>query len=391
MEHDHTTPTPQDDTTEGTTMTDLPPPAPPVRRLRRAPDSPLGGVATGIAQYLDVSPLLVQVAFVASTAIGGFGVLAYIACWFLIPTPSDPETRPVTITSDTTRAVFGVLFAIGAASTSLTFGPGTFEITVIPLLLIAAGFYLLNQREGSNSEPASGAAAAPAAPVSHWANVDPTVTTASPIEPEPPRPPVTSVTLAAAAVAVGLLLTIDQFGPDIPAAAVFGTALTVVGAGLVYGAFRGRARGLVPIGLLLAAGLAISPAVDALTEGGTGTRDFTPVDEADVRSSYDLGAGPLELDLRRVAFTEDHTIDVNVGAGYAEVWLPADVNVAVDSEVAAGYADLFGREVAGLFADGSATRSARAVDPAVPADAEDRPTITLVVDVTFGYVEVHHG
>ncbi len=383
MEHDPTTPMPIDDpheeTPDGTTMTEPPPMPPPVRRLRRATDSPLGGVATGIAQYFDFAPLLIQVGFVASTAIGGFGPLAYIACWFLIPTPSDPETRPVTITSNTTRAIFGVLFAVAAASSSLTFGPGTFEITVIPLLLIAAGFYLLNQREESGFTHAAPAATAPA---SHWATVEPTYSAASPLEPALPRPPVTSVTLAIAAVAIGLLLTMDQFGPNIPAAAVFGTALAVVGGGLVYGAFRGRARGLVPIGLLLAVGLALSPGVDALAEGGTGTRDYTPVNEADVRTSYDLGAGPLELDLRRVSFTEDHTIEVNVGAGYTEIWLPEDVNVEVHADVSAGYSDLFGREVAGVFTDASSNQS---------TGAGDRPTITLDVEVTFGYVEVHHG
>ncbi len=390
MENDPTIPMddPHDDAPDGTTMTEPPPVPPPARRLRRAADSPLGGVATGIAQYFDVSPILIQVAFVASTAIGGFGPLAYIACWFLIPTPSDPETRPVTITSDTTRAIFGVLFAVAAASSSLTFGPGTFEITVIPLLLIAAGFYLLNQRDESTfaqpapssiHEPMPGATNPGAS--KHWAAVDPTFPS-SPLEPEPPLPPVTSVTLAIAAVAVGLLLTIDQFMTDIPAVAVFGTALAVVGGGLVYGAFRGRARGLVPIGLLLAVGLAISPAVDALGEGGTGNRDYVPLAEADVRTSYDLGAGPLELDLRQVSFTEDHTIEVNVGAGYAEIWLPEDVNVAVHSDVSAGYSDLFGREVAGVFTDASSNQS---------SGDGDRPTITLDVEVTFGYVEVHHG
>lgn len=397
-----------EDTT--TTAEDPPPPPPsdtapppPVRALRRATDSPLGGVATGIASYFDIAPIVVQVAFVASTAIGGFGVLAYIACWFLIPRASDPETRPVTITSNTTRAVLGILFAVAAASSSLTWGPGTFEITVIPLLLIAAGLYVLSQREpnplaGSTaprmpvdpSEPttptASGSTQStlPGQTATAWAAVDPT----PPIEPEPPSPPVTSVTLAAAALGAGLLITIGQFGASIPAVAVIGTALAIVGVGLVYGAFRGRASGLVPVGILLALGLAVAPAFDALADGGTGEREYTPVSEADVESDYELGAGPLELDLRAVEFTRDRTIDVNVGAGYALILVPENVNVEVDASATAGYVELFGRETAGLYAEANADRTARLEPGAVDADA---PTVTINAEITFGYVEVRHG
>jgi phage shock protein PspC (stress-responsive transcriptional regulator) len=365
----------------------------------------LGGVATGIATYLNVAPIVVQVAFLASTAIGGFGILAYIAGWFLIPKASDPETRPVTITSDTTRAVLGVLFAIAAASSSLTWGPGSVEITVIPLLLIAAGFYVLSQREpgalawqppppepsdtmstavepSATSEPSTFTAPPP----SPWATVDPAPYT--PIEPDEPSPPVTAVTLAAAALGAGLLITIGQFGPSIPAIAVIGTALAIVGAGLIYGAFRGRARGLVPVGLLLALGLALAPAFDALADGGTGEREYVPTSEAEVENLYELGAGPLELDLRGVEFTEDRTVEVNVGAGYALIIVPDDVNVAVDASASAGYVELFGRETAGLYAEATADRSAR---PAAGNDGADAPTVVIDAEVTFGYVEVRHG
>lgn len=368
-----------------------PQPPPPVRWLRRATDSPLGGVATGLANYFGITPLILQVVFVALTAFSGFGVLAYIACWFLIPSPSDPETRPVTITSDTSRAILGVLFAIGAASTTLTLGPNTFEITLLPLILIAAGVYLLNQREIDRRLPAPAAApaasavaetptqtmAVPASPTAHWADID----VGPPPVPEPPSPPVTAVTLAVAAVVIGVLLTINQFGASIPAVAVIGAAIAVVGGGLIYGAFRGRARGLVPVGLLLMLGLVVAPAIDAFSEGGTGTREYAPTSQAEVLDAYDLGAGPLELDLRRVEFTEDQTITVDVGAGYAEIWLPSDVNVDVNADVTAGYVELFGRENAGVLAEGSASQSGR----------PDLPTLTLDLEVTFGYVEVRRG
>lgn len=362
-------------------------PPPPVRWLRRDPDSPLAGVATGLANYLRITPILVQIGFVVLTAFSGFGVLAYIACWLLIPKLSDPEVRPVTITSNTGRAAVGILFAVGAASTTLTLGPNTFEITLLPLVLVAAGFYLLNQRDVAPASRGSAATATVPPPgavpaPSHWANVDVAPVPPMPVPTEPPGPPVTSVTLAAAAVVIGLLVTINQFGATIPAAAIFGAALAVLGAGLIYGAFYGRPRGLVPTALLLVMGLAVAPAVDAFSDGGTGTREYAPVTQADVQNIYDLGAGPLDLDLRRVNFTEDQTITVNVGAGYAEIWVPDDVNVEVDAETSAGYVEIFGRENAGLFSSGSDSRTTAELD---------RPTITLDVNVTFGYVEVRRG
>ena len=355
-----------------------PQPPPPVRWLRRDNQSPIAGVATGIATYFGVAPILVQIAFIVTTAFSGFGVLAYIAGWLLIPRPSDPETRPVTITSDTVRAIIGVLFAVAAASSTLTFGPNTFEITLLPLILIGAGFYLLNQRD---RDRVTVGAPSPQR-TSHWANVETEPVHVEPTPTEPPGPPVTSVTLAAVAVVIGLMVTIGQFGVTVPAIATFGAALTVLGAGLIYGAFFGRPRGLVPIGLLLAIGLAVAPAVDAFSEGGTGTREYSPVTQAAVQDTYDLGAGPLELDLRRVDFADDQSITVNVGAGYAEIWVPDDVNVVVDAEASAGYVEVFGREYAGLFATGQDSRS---------VEEMDRPTITLVVDVTFGYAEVRRG
>lgn len=350
------------------------PPSPP-RWLRRSAESPIAGVATGIATYFGIAPILVQIAFIATTALNGFGALAYIAGWLLMPRSTDPEPRAVTITSNTVQAVFGVLIAVAAVSLALTFGPNSFEITLLPLILIGAGFYLLNQRDRVQAPPAP-----PGPAVNYWADVE-----AAPqrvVPGQPAGPPVTSVTLAAVAVAIGLMVTIGQFGATVPTQAIFGVAMAVLGAGLMYGAFFGRPKGLVPIGILLLLGLVASPAVDAVAVDGAGTREFSPVSQADVLEVYDLGAGPFELDLRRVTFTEDQTITVKVGAGYAEIWLPRDVSVVVDAEASAGYVEVFGREYAGLFASGGDSRT---------ADELDRPTVNLIVDVTFGYVEVRRG
>ncbi len=58
----------------------------PPRVLRRCPHGRmLGGVAAGIANYLDVDPLAVRIAFVVFALVGGLSFPLYAAAWLLIP------------------------------------------------------------------------------------------------------------------------------------------------------------------------------------------------------------------------------------------------------------------------------------------------------------------
>ena len=45
----------------------------------------VGGVASGIADYLDVDPTVVRIGFVALTLLGGLAIPLYVAGWLLIP------------------------------------------------------------------------------------------------------------------------------------------------------------------------------------------------------------------------------------------------------------------------------------------------------------------
>jgi phage shock protein PspC (stress-responsive transcriptional regulator) len=72
--------------TEPTTPTQPPFVGAPPRRLTRVRDGKmLAGVSTGVARYLGVDPVVVRVGFALTTLFGGAGVLAYIACWVLMP------------------------------------------------------------------------------------------------------------------------------------------------------------------------------------------------------------------------------------------------------------------------------------------------------------------
>jgi phage shock protein C len=52
------------------------------------------GVAGGIAERLGVNPTLVRLAWVLSAFFGGFGVLAYLFLWIVLP--KGPEHMPAT-------------------------------------------------------------------------------------------------------------------------------------------------------------------------------------------------------------------------------------------------------------------------------------------------------
>ncbi len=385
------------------------PPAP-QRRLRRSARGPFGGVANGIAEFLGVDAILVQAAFVALTVFGGSGVLLYLAGWFLIPDHTSTDPRPVAVSNKALNVIIGVLFATGAAS--LVFGSITLGFSgnfIAALALVGLGVFLLNQRPEANSSgsvvaaPASMAAPTssttapapsmwapptpppPAPSDAHWAMTqvhDEVLGSPPPVE---PGPPVTSVTLALSALVVGVLLTIDQLtGADISASVMIGAALAVMGGGLVVSAFVGRALALIPIGIVTALCLLVAPILDLTIDGGSGSREVVETDVANLQTDYVLGAGALELDFTGLEIIEDTTVNVAVGAGYTEIWVPDDVNVKVIASSDFGYVEVFRRESAGVGAERTST-----VAPRGDIDPSTAPTLTVTADVRFGYVEVN--
>jgi phage shock protein PspC (stress-responsive transcriptional regulator) len=75
--------------TGSTTMTDQPA----ARQLRRsADDRMLGGVAGGIARYLDADVTLVRVIIAALALLNGVGLALYIGAWLLIPEDGEDQS-----------------------------------------------------------------------------------------------------------------------------------------------------------------------------------------------------------------------------------------------------------------------------------------------------------
>ncbi|MCA9917466.1 MAG: PspC domain-containing protein [Anaerolineales bacterium] len=63
------------------------------RLVRNTHDEMLGGVCSGIANYLNVDPVIVRLVFVLLALGGGHGVIAYVILWLLMPTDEEPVAK----------------------------------------------------------------------------------------------------------------------------------------------------------------------------------------------------------------------------------------------------------------------------------------------------------
>jgi phage shock protein PspC (stress-responsive transcriptional regulator) len=64
------------------------------RLYRDTDDVIIGGVASGIAKYFDIDPVITRVLFVIFGVFGGFGIPAYILFWIIVP-PADTASKKI--------------------------------------------------------------------------------------------------------------------------------------------------------------------------------------------------------------------------------------------------------------------------------------------------------
>jgi phage shock protein PspC (stress-responsive transcriptional regulator) len=219
----------------------------------------------------------------------------------------------------------------------------------------------------TGTEPLTATAATDASPTTHatqvdvtgsgdrtWSAAGPTV----PTRPVPapaararrPRSVLVAVTLSVLAILAGALALVTATGAvDVPVTVGLALALLVVGGALLVGAWRGRARWLIPLGLILAVALPAAAAVDVPLRGGVGDRSYQPRSVAELRSPYRLAAGDLVVDLTAVDLSgSTRKVVASMGAGELQVVVPEATEVVVDGHVGAGSMVLFGRQTDGM-------------------------------------------
>jgi len=55
------------------------------KRLTRSRDKKIAGVCGGVANYLDVDPTIIRIAFLLVALLGGASVLVYLIIWIIAP------------------------------------------------------------------------------------------------------------------------------------------------------------------------------------------------------------------------------------------------------------------------------------------------------------------
>ena len=391
---------------------------------RSADDRMLAGVCGGVGAYLGIDPVLLRVAFALLTIFGGFGAVAYLALWLLLPEEGsetsivgqrsgrpDDELRTVVL-------VVAALLAVGVLTGSVWFLPFHFPWPIF--IVIGCWWFFFHRRShrcrnrgaeraaahddlpaGQPAEPAAAeqSTASPDAPAAtdqptasgvsspppvDWSQPDPLgLYTERAVAPVPSSPPLRSAslfwpTIGSALVAVGALALVDAIGGGVAPVAYMLLALGVVGLGLILGSIGARSRGLIPVGALL--GLAVTLAVIA-PDPRFGQISATPHSSADIQDTYRLTAGEVDLDLTQIGNIQNlnRTISVDVVTGHITVTVPRGIDVSVQSHANAGDLEILGHQ-----ADG--TDSELSVSPDHPKDAA--PDLVLDLQVGLGQVDV---
>lgn len=375
----------------------------PPRRIYRDPSGPIGGVAGGFAGYFDIDPVITRLLWIVAL-FSGIGLPAYLVCWLVIPKakvwPAPGYDRPAASSagqSSTTLLSGFVIIGLVAVIGSGMDGIGQY---LLPAALIGFGVYLLNQRATTAAAEAGATADAEGRFTSDAVVVD-DVMHGVVDDPDPlgfasragsahgwrdgQKPAraglVTPTVLSVLAIAAGIIGALHAAGlVHVSIVTLAAVGLVIVGAGLVASLWLGRARGLVPTGLVLvvvmlgAAALGswfdgVSPEPGAReramaylmgrgsavasgavgTSGTVGDQRHTPASLAELEPSYELGVGDLVVDLSRIDFSgEKRHVDIRLGMGDATVIVPAHTAVTVRGHVGVGEAIAFGNRHEGL-------------------------------------------
>ena len=390
------------------------PPEPPFQILRSREDRKLGGVAGGLAVAAGLDATLVRFALVLGF-LTGWGVLAYLIAWAVIPEEDpakgrhlmpgpEPTARYLRI-GLTVLGVLGLLHVLGTVLgivSSAILGLGLFPFHVLGfgdnhgfefgeallgLLLLVGGLVLLFRRQlpwtpvpdpGTESPPSTSMALATTASGSGGGG------TTGPYG--PPAPPAGSAgasgftarasAAARAARTNGPLLLVRATGWLVAlwflAAMVVGVAFWLTGALRVHLPVLPVATGLAGLGILgytlircrrvgsviAAMALLVIPATvaGALTrvDGQAGDRSVTPMIASDLEREYRHSVGSLNLDLSALQLPAGSRtpIDLSMGVGRIEVVVPWDSDVEARASVGLGSFDLFGNRQTGVNLNG---------------------------------------
>jgi len=316
----------------------------------------LAGVSVGLARRFGLPVLLIRALFVIFAIGGGLGIALYATAWFLIRSEDEGESPAERFFSGAVgvKSWFGialVFVAILILLENFTFISGGI-VWAIALLILGIFLYTgdlprlssnKNQKEGvqqmTTSDDGMGTAAQPEGSSLLVAErPDDTTPPLGPTPPDlatPPRKPrepsfLGRLTIGFIALGLGVLALFDNTTDLVNADARHYVALvvTILGVGLVVGAFAGRARWLILVGLLAVPGLLASMAFDWGWRGDGVERRIVPVTFTELRPAYTYDVGEIVIDLRDLPWSgNDIEIAASLDAGNIQVLVPENIAI----------------------------------------------------------------
>ncbi len=124
-----------------------------MKRIYRVSKNKLiAGVCSGLSEYFNVDVTLIRLIFVALAFLEGFGILAYILCWIIIPTKEEKEAKEISfreedVNEDEKRkvnTVIGLIFIFLGIIILLNYHFSIFKfLRFWPVILILIGLFIL--------------------------------------------------------------------------------------------------------------------------------------------------------------------------------------------------------------------------------------------------------
>ncbi|MFP3913698.1 MAG: PspC domain-containing protein [Actinomycetota bacterium] len=378
-----------------------PDPTPPTRAplVRPVEGRAVAGVAAGLARYLNVGVGLIRFAFLVAVIFGGMGLVLYGAGWLLIRDEAESESIAQRLLDNlgSGPSWLGVTLLILAGVIVLdnfTFMPGSL---IWAIVLVTVGLLLYRGDLGRDADPPKGerrsedphaeggtgpepGGGAPPAPPA-----EPRPSATTPPSPPPPPPPPSllgRLTIGVGLLALGALAIADNLTPlvDPRPRHYLALATVVLGLGLLTGAFVGRGRWMILLGVLLVPMLLASPAAEVNWDASM-RRVVTPAGLEELQTSYTASAGSYVFDLTGAEWDgEEVSLDVDLAAGEIVVAVPDDVAVTGTADVGIGAIEIPGAERAGV----GELRSTLAL----PGDGG---SLDVDLEVGVGVIRIHTG
>ena len=340
---------------------------------RSSTDKVIAGVAGGIGAYFGIDAVIVRIAFIVLTFLGGAGPFLYLIGWLGLPREDSPSVVANALRGDSPhrlRSLAAVILIVLGLLITANLSGELFGVFVdvwsiapyLALILIAVGVALVlwpgpaGRPKPSPARPPAPAASPPSSAYATPAPPPPTAagpewSVASPPGPPPPaagsvpsakrrrgRSLFGSLTVAALFVYAGAAVMLDRLDAvDMDIGVFFSIALAITGTGLLASAFAVPARGLIFLGVLLCVPALLFVGADVRWGTGVGEVRVSVTDTEDLADEYRHGVGQMVVDLRHLdPDRTDHSVELSLGVGEILVYVPDNILTTADLSVGAG-------------------------------------------------------